>query len=46
MKTKSNTFTSELHHKMDAYWRTVNYLSISSIIVEYVAMVGVINAPT
>ena len=40
----------ELLHKMDAYWRAANYLSVSSIIccltVERITVVGVINAPT
>lgn len=28
---KANTLTPELPHKMDAYWRAVNYLSVSQI---------------
>jgi xylulose-5-phosphate/fructose-6-phosphate phosphoketolase len=31
MKTKSNTLTPELFHKMDAYWRIANYLSVSQL---------------
>ena len=28
---KSNTLTTELLHKMDAYWRAANYLSVGQI---------------
>jgi xylulose-5-phosphate/fructose-6-phosphate phosphoketolase len=31
MKTNSNTLTPELLHKMDAYWRAANYLSVGQI---------------
>jgi xylulose-5-phosphate/fructose-6-phosphate phosphoketolase len=31
MKTKSNTLMPELFHKMDAYWRVANYLSVGQI---------------
>ena len=31
MKTKTNTLTPELLHKMDAYWRAANYLSVGQI---------------
>jgi phosphoketolase len=28
---KTNTLTPELLHKMDAYWRAANYLSVGQI---------------
>jgi phosphoketolase len=28
---KTSTLTPELHHKMDAYWRAANYLSVGQI---------------
>ena len=28
---KTNTFTPELFHKMDGYWRAANYLSVGQI---------------
>jgi len=28
---KTNTLTTELLHKMDAYWRAANYLSVGQI---------------
>ncbi len=28
---KTNTFSPELLHKMDAYWRAANYLSVGQI---------------
>ena len=31
MKTNTNTLTPELLHKMDAYWRAANYLSVGQI---------------
>ena len=31
MKTKSNTLMPELLHKMDAYWRAANYLSVGQL---------------
>ncbi len=31
MKTNTTTLTSELLHKMDAYWRATNYLSVGQI---------------
>ena len=31
MKTKTNTLSPELLHKMDAYWRAANYLSVGQI---------------
>jgi phosphoketolase len=31
MKTTANLLTSELLHKMDAYWRAANYLSVGQI---------------
>ena len=31
MKTKAPTLTPELLHKMDAYWRAANYLSVGQI---------------
>ena len=29
--TRTNTLTPELLHKMDAYWRAANYLSVGQI---------------
>ncbi|MEO8165078.1 MAG: hypothetical protein ABI619_06735, partial [Betaproteobacteria bacterium] len=31
MKTINNTLTPELLHKIDAYWRAANYLSVGQI---------------
>jgi hypothetical protein len=31
IKTKTKTLTAELLHKMDAYWRAANYLSVGQI---------------
>ena len=31
MKTQTKTLTTELLHKMDAYWRAANYLSVGQI---------------
>ena len=31
MKTKTKTLAPELLHKMDAYWRAANYLSVGQI---------------
>ncbi|MBP1601840.1 MAG: phosphoketolase [Acidobacteria bacterium] len=31
MKTNTTTLTPELLHKMDAYWRAANYLSVGQI---------------
>ena len=31
LDAKANTLTPELLHKMDAYWRAANYLSVGQI---------------
>ena len=31
MKTNTTTLTPELLHRMDAYWRAANYLSVGQI---------------
>ena len=33
LSTKTNTLTPELLHKMNAYWRAANYLSVGQIII-------------
>ena len=32
MKTKASTLAPELLHKMDAYWRAANHLSVARFI--------------